>query len=207
MCYNYKIKAEAREIQEHYDAVFDMDTDMYFDIDANGFAHPVMPVITNHSPHIIQAFTWGLIPSWVKSAEQAKDMENACLLARYESIHEKPSFRDSAQHKRCLIPATSFVEHQWTDLTKKNCLKIKYEIDLESNIFSFAGLWSEWHDREHDIIRNTFCIIMAEANELMSEIHNSQKRMPLILRPDQEKEWLQHDIDVDMQLPLRALRA
>jgi len=42
---------------------------------------------------------------------------------------------------------------------------------------------------------------------LMSEIHNSQKRMPLILRPDQEKEWLRHDVDVDMQLPLRALHA
>ena len=36
----------------------------------------------------------------------------------------------------------------------------------------------------------TYTIITTEANELMSEIHNSQKRMPFILIKENEFEWL-----------------
>jgi putative SOS response-associated peptidase YedK len=36
----------------------------------------------------------------------------------------------------------------------------------------------------------TFSIITTEANELMAEIHNSAKRMPVILAREDESEWL-----------------
>lgn len=48
---------------------------------------------------------WGLIPSWSK---QAKGIINA----RSETIEEKPSFRESFQRQRCLIPADGFYEWQ-----------------------------------------------------------------------------------------------
>jgi putative SOS response-associated peptidase YedK len=37
-------------------------------------------------------------------------------------------------------------------------------------------------------------MITTEANELMAEIHNTKKRMPLILSPDNEKLWLDASI-------------
>ena len=36
----------------------------------------------------------------------------------------------------------------------------------------------------------TFTIITTDANPLMAEIHNTKKRMPIILKPEFEKEYL-----------------
>ena len=47
--------------------------------------------------------TWGLIPSW---STDGKGFINA----RAETLEEKPSFRESFQRRRCLIPADGFYE-------------------------------------------------------------------------------------------------
>lgn len=39
-------------------------------------------------------------------------------------------------------------------------------------------------------IRKSYTILTTEANKLMSEIHNTKKRMPVILSPDNEINWL-----------------
>jgi putative SOS response-associated peptidase YedK len=39
-------------------------------------------------------------------------------------------------------------------------------------------------------VSQTYTIINTAANELMSEIHNTKKQMPVILRPHAEKDWL-----------------
>jgi putative SOS response-associated peptidase YedK len=54
------------------------------------------------------------------------------------------------------------------------------------DIFSFAGVWSSWHDAEGKII-NTYSIITTEPNKEMSSVHN---RMPVILYPEEELKWL-----------------
>jgi putative SOS response-associated peptidase YedK len=56
--------------------------------------------------------------------------------------------------------------------------------------FAFAGLWSEWVDKSTGELVHTYTILTTEANELMSKIHNTKKRMPVILHPDQEAAWL-----------------
>lgn len=38
---------------------------------------------------------------------------------------------------------------------------------------------------------NSYSIITTEANELMSEIHNNKKRMPVVLRKEDRNAWLQ----------------
>ena len=48
-------------------------------------------------------FQWGLIPSWSK---ECKGLINA----RSETIEDKPSFSESFQRLRCLIPADGFYE-------------------------------------------------------------------------------------------------
>lgn len=56
--------------------------------------------------------------------------------------------------------------------------------------FVFSGLWSEWLDKSTGKLLHTYTILTTEANELMSKIHNTKKRMPVILHPDQEAAWL-----------------
>ena len=48
-------------------------------------------------------FQCGLIPSWSKEAK-------GFINARAETLEEKPSFKESFQRRRCLIPADGFYE-------------------------------------------------------------------------------------------------
>lgn len=62
---------------------------------------------------------------------------------------------------------------------------------MPNNIpFAFAGLWSEWLDKSTDEQVYTYTILTTEANELMSKIHNTKKRMPVIVSEGEEKNWL-----------------
>jgi len=87
------------------------------------------------------------------------------------------------------VIADSFYEWQWLD--EKGKQKQKFELILPNNEpFSFAGLWSEWVNKLTGEVSHTYTILTSEANELMSNIHNSKKRMPLIVCSDYEKDWL-----------------
>jgi putative SOS response-associated peptidase YedK len=56
--------------------------------------------------------------------------------------------------------------------------------------FALAGLWSEWMDRATGVPVRTYTIVTTEADALMAQIHNSKKRMPLLLAPQNEANWL-----------------
>lgn len=191
MCSHYNLKAKSKTIENNFNAHFEYETEDEFQIVANGYTHLKMPVICNDTPDKIILFHWGLIPYWVKDTTQAREIANMCLNAKIETIEEKPSFRESAEHKRCVIPATSFYEWKWLDSKGKN--KEKYEIKLsQHDLFAFAGLWSNWTNKNTGDTIYTFTIVTTEANELMAEIHNTKKRMPVILQPNQVDEWLNH---------------
>ncbi|WP_321426678.1 SOS response-associated peptidase [uncultured Bacteroides sp.] len=188
MCFTYKLNKSAKAIEERFVAeVVHKQGNMFFEQPQgsfNGFIHPQMPVITSKEPNLIQFFEWGLIPYWAKD----KNFQNNTLNARLENISEKPSFKGCINN-RCLIPADGFFEWQWLDNKGKN--KQKYLLDFPNHeIFAFAGLWSTWKDKQTGILLNTFSIITTEANELLSIIHNSKKRMPVIIKKDNEKDWL-----------------
>ena len=72
--------------------------------------------------------------------------------------------------------------------------------------FAFAGLWSEWVDKTTGEIIKTYTILTMEANDLMSEIHNTKKRMPIILSPDTEINWLQGDTETRINDRLIAMK-
>ena len=184
MCFYTKQSKSAKELKQRFNARFD-DELRYIPQDyINGFAHPYMPVITNKDTSAIQLFNWGLLPSWAKD----RTIQNNTLNARLETIQEKPSFR-SYVSKRCLVLANGFYEWQWLD--EKGKKKQKYELSVgEDELFSFGGLWNEWVDKETGEVIPTFTILTTEANEQMARIHNSKKRMPLILTADTEMDWL-----------------
>jgi putative SOS response-associated peptidase YedK len=154
-----------------------------------GFAHPNLPVALNIEPKVIQPVSWGLIPSWVKDQQSANDISNKTLNAKSETIFSLPSFRDSIVKKRCLIFVDGFYE--WEHQGKET---LPYYIYMaENKPFALGGIWSEWTNRETGEIMTTCSIITTDANQLMSKIHNTKKRMPLILENSQWKSWLAPD--------------
>jgi len=143
-------------------------------------------VITNENPKQIQLFTWGLIPFWVKDKKTAEEIRLKTMNARSESIFEKPSFRHAAEQKHCLVLADGFFE--WQEYQGKN---YPYYIRLKNHEpFAMAGLWETWLDKETSEELRTYSVITTKANPLMEKIHNKKKRMPVILRREDEGEWV-----------------
>ncbi len=150
----------------------------------SGFDFPSTPVITDDQPENIQFFNWGLVPDWSPDMELRKFTLNA----RIETLDEKASFKNVINN-RCLIIADGFYEWQW--LTKSGSKKDKYLITKpDEGLFSFAGIYSHWLGFEGNIL-NSYSIITTEANEMMGEIHNTKKRMPVILKEEDETSWLE----------------
>jgi putative SOS response-associated peptidase YedK len=158
----------------------------------NGFTHSELPIITMELPNEVQFYSWGLIPQWVKTRQQAQDIRKLTLNATCEGVFEKPSFKYSIKTKRCLVPATGFFEWH-SRLGAKypyHVTVVDYDFPDDSRSFYFGGLYSNWVDKETGEVLNTFTIITTPANEKMEFIHNSKKRMPFILHEKDENKWL-----------------
>ena len=184
MCFHSQHTANAQALKNRFKATFQEELQFTPSNEVNGFTHPYLPVITNEIPDVLQLFQWGLLPQWAKSS----DFQQNTLNAKLETITEKPSFK-AYEFQRCLIPATGFYEWKWLD--GKGKTKEKYLIHVENtSIFCFAGLWSRWVDPLSGIQRGTYTILTTEANPFMAEIHNSKKRMPVILDSTAEEAWL-----------------
>lgn len=151
----------------------------------SGFNRPALPVITQGKPELIQLMPWGLIPSWADE-QQAKELPSKTLNAKSETVFEKISFEPSIYKQRCLVLVDGFFE--WQHLGKE---KIEYEIKLEQDgPFALAGIYAIWRNPRTQALEPSFSILTTAANELMEEIHNVKKRMPLILPFETEKEWI-----------------
>jgi len=67
-----------------------------------------------------------------------------------------------------------------------------------------AGLYDEWINRYTGEFMRTFTIITTEANELMAEIHNQKKRMPLLLDSNSIDDYLAGIIEIPSIPVLKA---
>jgi len=138
-------------------------------------------IIPNLAPRRLVMAHWGLIPSWSKDRSRASKLINA----RAETLHEKPSFRQSFQSRRCIIIADGFYEWTKTAAGKQANL-----IELRSKeVFAFAGLWASWRAPTGELI-GSCTIITCKANELVAKLHH---RMPVILPRDDLEQWLSLD--------------
>ncbi|MFD2246654.1 SOS response-associated peptidase [Pontibacter ruber] len=163
----------------------------------NAAPSQTLPVVTNKQPDEIQLFSWGLQPFWAKDVKSIKRSINA----RAETLTEKPSFRNLLKSKRCLVPADGFYE--WMVMPQG---KVPYRILLKNEaLFSFAGLWDEWLDKNTEEVLHTYTIITTEANDLVKPIHD---RMPVILSPEAEELWLnEHKAQEDLLSLLKPFKA
>jgi putative SOS response-associated peptidase YedK len=186
MCFTVNVNLVKEELEERYGINF---PDKYryepsYYYHASGL--PEIPAICSGNPGTVRLLKWGLIPPWVKTSDDAEEIRFKTFNARAESVDTKPSFSLSFRSKRCLIPVKGFYE--WQHVGK---IKIPWYIyHAEDDIFTIAGLYSEWTPPGETGLVSTFSIITTDANELMAEIHNSKKRMPVILSRNDEKKWI-----------------
>jgi putative SOS response-associated peptidase YedK len=187
MCFHTEQTKLGIELETRFKATLDNPLEFQPQNHINGFDFPETPVITDEKPQIITHYNWGLIPAWSKDSA----IQKYTLNAKIETVNEKPSFKHSV-NKRCLVIANGYFEWQWLDPKGKN--KQKYELQLPNEeLFAFAGLYSHWADKNTGEIKKTYTILTTEASPLLAEIHNHKKRMPVVLKQEDELKWLQHE--------------
>ncbi|MFN6944799.1 MAG: SOS response-associated peptidase [Cytophagaceae bacterium] len=174
MCGRYSLAQTGQKITERYQIKQSVDFKPRYNV-APG---QTMPVICSDAPTEIRFCRWGLIPNWSMNESVGFNHINA----KAEHFLTKAPFKQIAKNQRCLIPADGYYE--WK---KEGKQKNPYRITLSNDqIFSFAGLWDSWENYDGDLV-HTFTIITTPANSLVGELFD---RMPFILDPSQEQNWL-----------------
>jgi putative SOS response-associated peptidase YedK len=139
----------------------------------------------------VQAFHWGLIPSWAKE----RKIGNRMINARSETLAEKPAFRGLFKKKRCIIPMDGFYE--WKPGRDDGPLNAKgkplkqplFVRRLDGEPLAVAGLWTAWKDPTDPESRylHSASVITTSANKLMEPVHN---RMPVLVPESAWSLWL-----------------
>ena len=106
--------------------------------------------------------------------------------ARIETVTEKPSFRNLVHKQRCLIPVDGYYEWKTETFGKQ-----PYYIHLPGHaLFTFAGLWNIWKNKEENPLM-TYTIITTQAADHLHEIH---PRMPVMIPEIMHSDWLNPNI-------------
>jgi putative SOS response-associated peptidase YedK len=134
---------------------------------------------------------WGLLPHWAKDERIAFKMINA----RAETLTEKPAYRSLIGKYRCLVVADGFYE--WTVGADGKKQPIRFQL-VDGGLFAFAGLWTHRVDDAGELVESC-TIVTTRPNELVSPVHD---RMPVILPPELERDWLALDVSKEHSLAL-----
>jgi putative SOS response-associated peptidase YedK len=177
MCGRYRLSRRKELLAQHFGADF---TDVDWEPRYNIAPTQAVPVVRQVAQGKLEAsaMRWGLIPSW--AADPAIGART--INARSETVASKPSFRESLQKRRCLVPADGFYEWQRGAGGKQPfCFEVG-----DGVIFAFAGLWDSWRGLDGQPVE-TCTILTTTPNDLLADVHD---RMPVILAPEYRDRWL-----------------
>lgn len=131
----------------------------------------------------VHEMRWWLTPSWAPQVSNQYSMFNA----RVESLETSKAFRGPYKHRRCIIPASSFIEWRKTSQGAKQPYLVT---PSDGHCFAFAGLWDIWE--KQDSYLESCTIVTTQAVQGLQWLHN---RMPLLLSQDDMAPWLDSGTD------------
>lgn len=190
MCYTISTNYTQEDIEKEFNVSLEVEfnaTPVLSGFRKKGEYDNKVPIIIDSEPDHVVLGDWGLLPSWSKDRSFQKNTLNAVG----EELEIKPSFKNSVSN-RCLVLVNGFYEWKWLDPAGKK--KEKYYIHLinENKPFALAGIYNIWKDKSSGQNLLSFSICTSVANELMSEIHNNKKRMPIVLDKAARESWLKN---------------
>jgi putative SOS response-associated peptidase YedK len=179
MCGRFTLFAEFDKIIDRFEIEAAIQGSLYKPSYNVAPSHSVISVINDGRKNRLGYLRWGFIPFFAKDEKIGYKMINA----RAETLTEKVSFRQAYQSRRCLVLADSFYEWKRHDNKTKTPMRIKLRSD---ELFAMAGLWERWTSPQGEPVYSC-TVITTTPNELVKDIHD---RMPVILKPEDEKIWL-----------------
>ena len=185
MCGRFTLTVSLETLLKIVAERFDIfDSEENFDLPRYNIApsQQVLAIIHDGEKYRLGTMKWGLVPPFATDEKIGFKMINA----KAETIDEKPSYKQSFMHKRCLILADGFYE--WDKYSNE---KTPYRIIVKDQpMIAFAGIWSRYVKPNGDKLF-TCSIITTEANQMMKPIHD---RMPVILDEAAQRVWLKKEV-------------
>lgn len=175
MINRYSLTAESDTLSQRFNA----DPTPAYEPAYNAAPTQLLPVMTQESPNGMSYFYWGAPPALAKQ----KPLGERLINTHAEVIVEKPAQRKKLRGQRCLIPADGF--YLWKRIGKKTSAPYRFTLP-DKALFSVAGFWEEYED-ENNVPHHTYSMITTRANASVADFAD---RMPAILQPDREHEWL-----------------
>ncbi|MCS7481660.1 SOS response-associated peptidase [Umezawaea endophytica] len=134
----------------------------------------------------VRVMRWGLVPHWAKDMSGAAKMINA----RSESVVTKPSYRDSAAKRRCILPADGWYEWQPGE-GRKQPFFINPD---DGSSLAMAGIWSVWWQPDEESGRKAVVTCAVLTTDAVGEMTSVHHRMPLLLPRSRWGSWLDPDL-------------
>jgi putative SOS response-associated peptidase YedK len=176
----------------------------------------VLKAVDGKEDFEIVRMEWGFLPVYLKTREAVDKFRNGYKdaagkfhppITTLNAVGEEmllpgKIYSDAALHRRCLVISSGFYE--WRHVNPigkkgqplKTAVKYPYHIHLPAEeYFYMAGIYQSWTDKDTGEQVDTFAIVTTRANALMEQVHNSKKRMPVILNDDLAYEWLFGKLD------------
>jgi len=115
--------------------------------------------------------------------------ENKPKYTGAKGIIREPKFRKMIRTQRCLVLANGFIVEHLEE--GKQQTYMVYQRGVKKP-FGMAGVWEEYTDRNTNERNIHFAVLTGPANRLMQKI--GQVRAPIIIRDEDEVEWLRNDL-------------
>ncbi|CAL2104494.1 Abasic site processing protein [Tenacibaculum sp. 190130A14a] len=198
MCYHISNRRrEERALQDRFDATFEHPKVYQPYHHFNGWESKNLYIIRQEDPESIDFASWGLLPTGYDLSLRSEFLRiTNTLNATRERLFESQLFNQFIHWQRCLIIADGFYEpHKDPDI--KGSVPFYFQLK-NKELFALAGVYSVIDDGINPLYSAS--IITTEANPLFKKIHNSPNskgsyRMPLILNPSDEYDWLHSNND------------
>ena len=137
---------------------------------------------------------FGLVPTWVKSASDAKLRSTKLAVTRFETMSTSTNSREAwLKGQRCIIPMQAFLEDDWRS-GKGMPTRIAR---VDGKPMGVAGLWERWTKDGEEITSFTLLTVNANSHALMNRYgqNGNEKRMPAILNEGAWSAWLTAPLD------------
>ena len=185
MCANYT-PSKREAFSHHYGlerAIFDLPPESF-----PGYLAPILREsheLAGQAECVAAVF--GMVPHWadMKLSRQTYN-------ARTETVATKASFRNAWKRNQfCIVPAENFFEPNY-----ESGKPVRWRIQhADERPLSIGGIW-EWKANGPDdlpVLSFSMLTINADAHPLMARFHKpgEEKRMPVMLEPQQYQGWLE----------------
>lgn len=179
MCGRIGFKIDRQTRLELQKLGIDPDSIIDHDQQINFNTAPTEPVPVVHQWEDQRAFSWmrwWLHPHWSRKEPNQKF---AMFNARVETLATSRAYKGPYQYRRCIVPASYFIE--WKKVEGR---KQPYLFEAEEGLLLMAGIWDLWREE-----LMSCSVVTQPADKTFEAIHH---RMPLLLTMEQAEHWLNH---------------